>query len=328
MELNLKQKKILKLLSINCRFSNKDIGKSAGMSEDAVAYQIDKLLNHEKIAEFNVQFFYPMIDYTSYHVWVRLKSGKIEEVKKINEVHSINSSHGKYDFQILVFAKSKRNFIEVLKKIKSNVSIQKIAHSKLVGIYKSFSNIIPQIDVSVKIPKNSKRFEYALDNEKYPLPSLDKKIKLDAVDNKIINELMKNPRASFQKLAEATGLNHETIRYRMRKFVKENFITNFGLIHDFSKYGSYVNYFLIDLNKKKLDRKKFEEFLNSTRNIFYCAELEGKYNCIVYISTKDPKELGEIYGKFREVLGDSIKEIDMLFMDKILKYEQFPKEIL
>jgi len=46
MKLGLKQKKILELLSINCRYTNKDIGKAVGLSEDSVAYQIDKLMVH------------------------------------------------------------------------------------------------------------------------------------------------------------------------------------------------------------------------------------------------------------------------------------------
>ena len=48
MTLKLKQKRILELLSINCRFSNKDIGKAIGLSEDAVDYQINKLINEDK----------------------------------------------------------------------------------------------------------------------------------------------------------------------------------------------------------------------------------------------------------------------------------------
>ena len=113
MELNLRQKKILKLLSINCRFSNKDIAKSIHISEDSVSYQIDKLINKEKLSKFSIQFFHPMVNYDSYHIWIRLKEENIKKLKEIKEIHSINKSHGKYNLQVLVFAKSKRNFIEM-----------------------------------------------------------------------------------------------------------------------------------------------------------------------------------------------------------------------
>ena len=84
MKLNLKQKKILKLLSINCRFTNKDIAKSIGISEDAVAYQINKLINKEKLAKFNIQFFYPSLGYKDYHIWLRLK--KEENIEKLKDM--------------------------------------------------------------------------------------------------------------------------------------------------------------------------------------------------------------------------------------------------
>jgi len=102
MKLNLKQKKILKLLSINCRFTNKDIAKSVGLSEDAVRYQIDKLIKEEKMGFFNTQFVHLNLGYSSYHHWIRLpKKVSIDKIKEIPNVNSVNSSFGKFDYQIL-----------------------------------------------------------------------------------------------------------------------------------------------------------------------------------------------------------------------------------
>ena len=329
MKLNLKQKKILKLLSINCRFSNKDIARSVKMSKDSVAYQVEKLIEKEKLSQFSIQFYHPMIGYDSYRIWIRLKeNANFEKLKKIKQVHSINKSHGKYDLQILVFAKSKRQFKETLKKIRKVIPIKELTSSILRGMYKPFSNVIPPIDVPVKIPKNSKKFEYVLDGELYPSIDFLKKVKIDETDKKVIECLIKNPRANFQTLAEYSGINHETIRYRMKRMVEEKFISNFGLIHNFSKYGLYVNYFLIDINTKKFIEKEFQTFLKTTKNIFCCAKLEGDYNCIIYVASENPSELGELQSDLMNSLGNSIKKIDLLFMEKILKYEQFPQEIL
>jgi len=109
MELVLKQKKLLKLLSINCRYANKDIGKAIGLSEDAVRYQINKLINEEKFADFNVQFNYHMLGYDSYHVWIKLKKRTKENImklSKVKKVFSLNTSYGKYDLQLLFLAKT------------------------------------------------------------------------------------------------------------------------------------------------------------------------------------------------------------------------------
>lgn len=66
----LRQKQLLELLSINCRFSNKDMAKSLHCSEDAVEYQIKKLIEEKKLANFSVQFDYNLLGYTHYHLLV------------------------------------------------------------------------------------------------------------------------------------------------------------------------------------------------------------------------------------------------------------------
>ncbi len=329
MKLNLKQKKILKLLSINCRFTNKDIAKSIGISEDAVAYQINKLINKEKLAKFNIQFFYPSLGYKDYHIWLRLKKEEnIEKLKDIKQIHSINKSQGKYDIQLLVFAKSQRDFLRTLREIKKIISVKEIKFSKFMGVAKSFSNIIPTIDVKVKIPENNRKFEYLLNSSQYSLGDFDKRIKIDETDKQIIEQILKKPRISFQELSQFIKINHETIRYRLRKYVNDKLITNFGLIHDFQKYGLFVNYFLIKSDEKKLNEKEFIKYLNSKINIFYCPVLEGDYNYIVYVISENPTELGEINTEIRRNLGDSIEELDLLFLGEILKYEQFPMDML
>ncbi len=329
MRLNLRQKKILKLLSINCRFTNKDIAKSVGISEDAVAYQIDKLIHKENLARYNVQFFFPLLGYEDYHIWIRLKREEdINKLLKIKKIHSINKSQGKYDLQLLVFSKTKKDFQKALKEIKETVNVAEIKYSKFVGIIKSFSNIIPAIDVNTKIPENSKKFEYVLNSQQYPLGDFSKKFKIGEVDKKIIGQLLKKPRATFQELSQSTKINHETIRYRIKNYVNAQLITNFGIIHDFKKYELFSNYFLIKCDKTKLNNKDFARFLNSKTNIFYSPKLEGDYDFIVYVVSENPSELGEINNEIRKALGDSIIEMDLLFVDKILKYEQFPQEAL
>ena len=325
MELNLRQKKILKLLAINCRFSNKDIGKAVQISEDSVAYQIDNLINKEKFAKFNTTFYYPLLGYNHYHLWIKLDDLDVDYAK-LNEIKgltSINSSFGKFDLQLIILTKTKKELQNIIKKIKNILSIRKYKLSKFDSFYKRFTNILPPIDVKVLTPKNRKDYVYELSNRLYSQPKEGTKIKIDNKDKKIIKELLKDPRASYSQLSRKTGLNHETIRYRIKNYVKTRFINNFGLLQDFKKYKLYTTYFL--LNLENLDERKFKDFLIMNHNIFYCAKLEGEYNCIVYLVSSNPQELGEHFNNLMRVLGTSIKKIDLLFLDKIHKYVQFPE---
>ena len=328
MELNIKQKRLLELLSINCRFSNKDIGKTIGLSEDSVEYQIDKLINKEKLAKFNVQFYYLSLGYKQYHLWIKLDNKPVnyQKLSKIKGITSINSNFGKFDLQLILVAKSEKKLKELIKEIKKTISIKRHFLSEFKGAYKKFTNILPPLTINTKIPKNKKNFVYELNERVYAKPEKDFKIKIDNIDKKIIKELLKSPRASYQEISKNTGLNHETIRYRIRNYVKTRFINNFGLLHDFKKYNLYTTYFLFKL--KRFNEKKLKDFLSRNQNVFYAARLDGEYNCIIYIVASDPHEIGEQYNKIIENLGNSIIESDLLFLDKVHKYIQFPEEEL
>lgn len=329
MDLNLKQKKLLKLLSINCRFSNKDIGKSIGLSEDTVKYQIENLINKQKLARFNVQFNHFLIGYKSYHMWIRLEHNtkkELDKLKGIKEVFSINSSFGKFDYQILFLAKSKKEYKDILNKITKKLKIKEYKLAKVVGEYKTFTNVIPPIDAKGQVPKNKKRFEYVLSSKQYSHGGYEQTLEIDSTDKKIIKSLLENPRASFQELEEKSKVNHETIRYRMKKYVSSKFIANFGLIHNFAKYGLYTVYVLLKV--KKPNGEKIKEFLQKHNNVFYSAKLEGDFNILTYFLTENPRDLGKMYSEFIALFGNSLEKIELLIWNEIHKYIQFPLQEL
>jgi len=328
MELSLTQKKILELLSINCRFSNKDIGKTISISEDAVQYQINKLINQEKLARFLIQFDYGLLGYSHYHIWVKLRKTDVDlqQLTNIKEIVSINSSYGKYDLQIIAVVKNAKELDQTIQKIETALSIQDMATSQFNSFYKPFTNIIPPISVHAKIPKNKKKRTYELSGRLYAEANEGDTIKIDDIDKKIIKELLKNPRMTFKEISQKTKINHETIRYRINCYVQHRFIKNFGLLHDFEKYDLYTTYFLLKL--KNVDEPKFKEYLRQNENIFYSAKLTGAYNCIIYMVSSNPKELGEQFRELSSILQESIMAIDLLFLEKIQKYIQFPEGLL
>jgi len=169
MDLNLRQKQLLELLSINCRFSNKDIAKSLHCSEDAIEYQIKKLIEEEKLASFSVQFDYSLLGYTHYHLLIRVKDLNInyDALFKIKEIISINSSYGKFDLQLIALVKNKDELEKVIKEIKGILDFQDIVIAEFHSYIKRFSNILPPIDVDVKIPTNRKNKVYILNTKEY-----------------------------------------------------------------------------------------------------------------------------------------------------------------
>ena len=327
MKLNLRQKRILELLAINSRFTNKDIAKSVHTSEDTVEYQIDKLINKEELGNFFVQFDYTQLGYGNHHVLIRLEDKEIDFKKfnKIKEIISVNTSYGKYDLQLVLTIKNDEELNKTITKIKKIINIKELEVCVFQNYYKKITNLIPEINLHSKIPKNQKNFIYKKVNRQYG-SDLKSKFKIDETDKKIIKALIVSPIGSYQELSKNSGINHETIRYRMKKYVESNFIMNFGLVLNFKRFGYYTNYFLFEL--KNPDKQKIGKVLQKEEHIFYCAELEGKYNMICYVLSKNPHELGEIFDRVLGELNDYIIESDLLFFDELKKYVQFPMQIL
>ncbi len=327
MDLNTRQKQLLELLSINCRFSNKDIAKSLRCSEDAVEYQIKKLIEEEKLASFSVQFDYNLLGYTHYHLLIRVKdlNIKYDSLSKIKEIISINSSYGKYDLQLIALVKNKDELEKVIKEIKKIIDLQDLAIAEFHSYIKKFTNILPPINVNVKIPSNRRNKIYILNTKEYSLSEDRSPVKLDKIDSKIISIILKNPRVKFSELSEKTGINQETIRYRVNGYVQRKFIMNFGLLHDFQKYGLYTTQLLVNLKEVS---KELKEFLHRNSHVFYSAHLVGAYSAVIYVVSKNPLELGEKLKEIRRIIGDDLLSMDLIHLEKIEKYIQFPMQEL
>ncbi len=327
MELNVRQRQLLELLSINCRFSNKDIAKSLHCSEDAIEYQINKLIEEEKLSTFSVQFDYGLLGYTHYHLLIRVKDLKIEYgfLSKMKEIISINSSYGKFDLQLIALVKTKEELEKVIKEINNILNIQDLSISEFHSYIKMFTNIIPPIEINAKVPTNRKNKVYILNSKEYSYSKNRSLITLDNVDKKIISLILKSPRIKYAEISEKTKLNQETIRYRVNNYVQRKFIMNFGLLHDFKRYGLYTTQLLVKLKDVS---KELKEFLHKNSHVFYSARLIGSYDAVIYIVSKDPLELGDKLKEVRSILKDDLINMDLIYMEKIYKYTQFPMQDL
>lgn len=324
------QKKILKLLSINCRYSNKDIAKSVGVSADTVDYQIKKMIEKDKLGEFYVYFNYGMIGYKHQHYLVRLKdpdSVDLVALKKLNEVTFINTGYGKHDLQIIVIGQNRTALEESIKKVEEILgdNIQDFKTLDFSAQYK-WTNILPDFSVSVRKPKNQKNIIYSLDRENFFSPATFGSIELDELDHKIIKQLLKNPRISYLKLARNINSSHETVRYRITNYIKKGFIENFGVLFHFHKFGYFTNYTLLKL--KNYDSAAFSSFVDSKKYIMYSARLSGECNCIVYTWSKTPEDFGNQLREIRAQLKDSLIDYDVIYYGEVLKNVQFPEEVL
>ena len=68
-------------------------------------------------------------------------------------------------------------------------------------------------------------------------------IKTDKKDKQILKELNRNSRIGYREIAGLTGINEDTVRYRVFKFIKQQIVRRFTIAVQKPGYGSIVAYF-------------------------------------------------------------------------------------
>ncbi|HLC85344.1 MAG TPA: winged helix-turn-helix transcriptional regulator, partial [Candidatus Nanoarchaeia archaeon] len=192
--------------------------------------------------------------------------------------------------------------------------------------YKRFTNIVAPIALETPVPPRGKNPIYELRDRSYAMAREIAPIILDDIDKRIIKHLLTDPRMRLRILAQKIGINPEVVRYRINSYVKRGFIINFGLLHDFKKYGLSTHYLLLKI--KSLDIPSFKSYLENNKNVFYSAKLLGAYNCILYITSQDPDSFATQLKTIRRLIGKSLITMDLLHLETVHKYVQFPEGLL
>ncbi len=86
---------------------------------------------------------------------------------------------------------------------------------------------------------------------------MEKAVKLDLKDKKILYELDKNARASISDIGRAVRLNKNTVNYKIKRLEEQKVILSYYTVIDNSKLGyltsfrCYSKFFNTPQNKKK-----------------------------------------------------------------------------
>lgn len=107
----------------------------------------------------------------------------------------------------------------------------------------------------------------------------DSKIKLDEIDTKIIEILMKNARASLEEISEKLKVSKSTVHYRIRKLKENGIIEGFTTKINYKKLGYEI--FALSCVKAKYHQQSLENVASKIK------ELEGVENVYVILGEMD-----------------------------------------
>jgi Lrp/AsnC family transcriptional regulator for asnA, asnC and gidA len=112
------------------------------------------------------------------------------------------------------------------------------------------------------------------------------RVKLDEIDQQIVEELTKDGRAAFSKIARSMGISTDTVIKRYNKLVRNGFIK---VVIQFNPalmgYKALLNFYIEFLSKTEI--KNAIEKLSRTPNVSFVVKMSGDYDLNVAVFVKD-----------------------------------------
>jgi Lrp/AsnC family leucine-responsive transcriptional regulator len=317
--LDLKDRKILYQLDIDCRQTDSQIGKRVGLSKQTVAYRIKKLAKEKYIERFATVIDTYKIGFSKYKIYLSFENANKETIQKITnflkshkKTEWIATCSGKWDLIAGYLVKDVYEFNNAIKELEEK-----------------FSQFISSKEITISLGVPHWRKEYLLENkEHYPVVYQGKEkenFKLDVKDEKIIKLLVNNARMPVVKIAEKLKLTPRIVDYRIKELKKEKIILINRIFFNLNNIDWIYCKALIKF--KNLTDQKYKEFFNhcnSIKNLTYMINCIGCWDIELDFEIENFNEFHKIMLDLRDKFSDIIKNYDFVVIMKEDKLDYYP----
>jgi Lrp/AsnC family leucine-responsive transcriptional regulator len=139
---------------------------------------------------------------------------------------------------------------------------------------------------------------------KYRPVSTAKNAAMDDIDSAILDELVKNGRASYRQLGALAGLSANAAADRVRRLVDSGAISSFTAVVDHAAAGRGLSA-LIDVRMtKEQTNDGFERDLAKVEHlVVYAAHVTGAFDYHLQVACRDTAELDALLRTLKRELG-------------------------
>jgi len=320
-KIDLKDRKILYQLDLDCRQSNTQIGKKVGLKRDVIAYRINRMQDEEIIKNFWTLINTFRLGYNVFRIYINFQyvsSDVKEEIINyfVNYKNSwvVSTQKAEIDLDVVIWVKDIFDFYQfwesTLDKYEDYFAKHSISIYIQAIVYKKSFLLYDEQD--------------KLDREMFKMSCGGKSVEIDETDYKLINELAVNARAPLIELAEKLGRSSQSINYRIKNLIKSGVIGAFRVDIDISKFNLHrykVDIYLKDHKLKKpiLDYLKDKSYLEYMNLAIGWADLEPEF------VVKDFDELLKILEKINSKFSGAIKKQSFFITERVHKLRCLPE---
>lgn len=319
--------KILTELFLDSKQSYRQLSKKLNISKENLSKKVKHFEDENIIKNFSVGINYDKLGFIEYNLFLRLK--KLNEkfyeeliyyLKNHMNTTWIGKSFGKYDLKVAIIIKDHfelNNFISELSENFPN-KIELFESLFVIDKYKSskelfISNLFPNLDL-----KNNFK--------KYIEKNIDKNINLELIDKQIIYEISKNSKISLVDLGHKLNILPETLKYKISKLEKHNYLKNYSIVFDGNKLNNI--WCVVLFNISPIEIENFKKYLKQNSNISSFVQTQGVWNLSVTFFSKDIISLYENLNILRNKFSKEILNFEYLIYFDFYKFPNAPKCIL
>ncbi|MBI2147378.1 Lrp/AsnC family transcriptional regulator [Candidatus Woesearchaeota archaeon] len=322
-QIDLTDKKILLLLSKNCRISNTAIGRHLRLTREVVAYRIQQLIKRGIITGFFTLIDQRKLGFEVFKVFVKLTNITKENSMTTNllskeEVTSLSLCSGSYDLYFGVTTRTVDEFELFMNSFLLSYASNIHNYTILTFLQEDAMGnnfILDETDlngskVSIVREKGSAFLE------SFNSRTADKKQKLlDTKDRQILKYVLFNARASLKEIAEHIDMTPSAVKAKMEQLIQAGTIKQFTPLISFAPLG--YQWFMVFLQLVGMNSQKLYSYMEAHPNVEWCMRSIGPWNYQISIFARNSKEFHAILNQLREEFKENI-----IFFDSILVFDQ------
>ncbi len=322
-KLDLKDKRILYELDLNARQTDKEIAKKVGLSRESVRYRIQKLVDEGYINNFITILNSMKLGFDWYRTFFKFQNITLEKENEIINWFEKNASwitkvEGKWDLNTGIFCRNiyeYRDLIEeFLLKYSKNIERYEVAMVTHMWHYHRDYLLGRQHKTSTaEIMGFASKKEYKTE-------------KIDEVDYRILEILLKNARMKTIDIARKAKTTEIVVRYRIKKMIEKGIILGFRSFLNIQKLG--YQYFKLHVTLQDLTPEKKENLLNYIHkhpNTIYTTELVGGADLETEFQVASNEEFYRCLQELRKEFGDIIRDYEFMQYTKEYKFTYLPE---
>ncbi len=309
-ELDLLDRKILYLLSINARFSESSIGKALKISKEVVHYRIKGLQKKDFLHGFITLMNTEKLGYTIHFVNVLLhpscnQQELLDYLVADQRVSHVKHSDSLLNLQFGMTTATFREFMEFFEAFvnKHHADIKDYAISTILEEhFMGLDFLVEDLKEKPTISEHKgSSFQNLFIGQK---KGKIKTAKIDAKDREILRHLKLNSRIPLVQLAQDVQLATTSVQKRLADLVQA------GVIMHFIPYASlsYLGYqwYELYLRTKNIDEKSFMHYLRQEPKIVWLGKRLGRWNYQISIFAQNNTEFNKVVQRLQQQFQDSI----------------------